>query len=1307
MSGGRAAGGGIDFQARVIAYVAVRILSEHPLGWCELAVPDVPCAISVETGGPGDDFRVDIAENEISYEVQCKRGLNADRRLYETVDSFASLSANERGILAVSPNSSQTIRVELAEDLKRFAQGRSDNLRPTINKLCERLEEQTSDSVDIARLLSVIVFDIEEDTSPLRQSAIEVLHRILINPSQAVIVWDALVSDGLRLIREGGRRDADSLVNFLGSRGEAFISSSYAGSLTAYSNWLKEYTRTFVVPGLDISLSIENAWVALQAFDYSKVTVNKTLADQVAAYHEWERLAKNHGNYDAKDLLEFGNRIIVVGGPGSGKSTLCKRFAHDLATLDKRVLWVKLPLVERRLRKKGFNIEDAILETAADGSGVSLPLMRRIFQAPDFLILDGLDECINKVEVIQAIKRWSLARGSTRIAITTRPVGYSPAYFEDWEHIELLPLDPDTVDRQASLLLAEIKGDESQLEADRKQFKAQLQENRVASIAARSPLFLGFLVQLFHKGIDFGRYRAMLFERVIKQVLELEAREGVRKVDSTLAFRALEIIAWLQQEGAVDGQSYSKDTLAGKLAGYIEAELSDTPLNSKRLAHKCIELLQEKGILEQLHVDNKDTITFIHLSLQEYAAGRFASGLNDDERYGWLSKVRRDPRWREVILLAAGSGAAEGIVTDLLKQEFVDDPTATEMVLAAAALDEVDTLPPSAGKVIERLMARLESEIPMIALEAANALSGLAAQAPDLIADFALKDLYVQPQIWTRLAAIRLMLAGDPDSEDMIILEEIIDNPPLIKNAETLFTVSNEWITWNDIVSIGSKCLAEKKPTDETVERLTKLAYDGKLNVNAEEKLLAVLSDLGHPEVAKARMSKLNRSMDFIFNPKMDYSGDVALLDSIIRVTNLIPDVTKEAKFVSLGKMVHGMKMLESTAGSILALGKQRDDAVLDAVIKGAIAALDIDIQELTSDAIAAKKKVENEDEYWISRSVIGIVPNVPFSLDWERAKDIEIPADDLVRALNHPSSIVAQNAAQLLHVGVGGNEASKFAKQLLETGNDRALRLIVAIAETLWGDLAKEIILERLEGDITLGCRWLYEFLPEFPEVILGPRLRKVYIRGLACEDARLVERVASGLSKFDEKELFTLVPTIESALERWTENRGLCKSCCIEINGGYCRNCYVVPDSPRPGLIQIMFKTGNLSFASLLLLCDDERHDVVEVAVAGLQKVLTDDGEKLLEVVNGLYQGTICTKALDASLGLPASALTIIKDKLIRLFQAQDVTVRLKMLSALVAFTWLSSQEAEGIARAALNDDDPSVRDQAVKTVRLISGN
>jgi hypothetical protein len=99
MSGG-GGGGGYAYQADAFAFVSAHALAEQPLNWFE-DVGDVPVAVSMETGGPGDDLGVELRGGG-QINIQCKRGAKEDH-LFTDAFLRAAQAAHPANLRVIVP----------------------------------------------------------------------------------------------------------------------------------------------------------------------------------------------------------------------------------------------------------------------------------------------------------------------------------------------------------------------------------------------------------------------------------------------------------------------------------------------------------------------------------------------------------------------------------------------------------------------------------------------------------------------------------------------------------------------------------------------------------------------------------------------------------------------------------------------------------------------------------------------------------------------------------------------------------------------------------------------------------------------------------------------------------------------------------------------------------------------------------------------------------------------------------------------------------------------------------------------------
>lgn len=871
-----------------------------------------------------------------------------------------------------------------------------------------------------------------------------------------------------------------------------------------YNCWLEESTATFPVPGLGVALPIETAWIRLGARrdrERDETPRPTTIEEWIARYHEWERLAERADDtddtFDAEHLVDLARRVVVVAGSGAGKSTLLKRVAHHLSGAGHRVLRVRLPLVAAVLRETG-DIDRALLRVAVAGSGISEADARHALDHPDYLLADGLDECDpDRALVASALTTWAAGHPETGVVAATRPVGYDPGAFPGWEHAELLPLNKEDIRRYArQLISARLVGDAA-VARPMASFERQLEHNRAASLAARNPLLLGFLVDLCVDDVDLGHSRAALYDHILERAYRrpLHDREAPPPVSHPVARFVLGAAGWY----LIDRPALSRPALIDLLGADVAHELDCRPLQAQAMADETVRFWEERGIIERLTLHDGEAVAFVHRSLCEYAAGHHAAQFDDDDLRAWLTRVRRESRWREAVLLAAGSdtAAADRIATHLLQLDDPIDPTSTEAVLAAAALAEVphreaDTL----GAVAGRLEQRLTSAMPSIAYEAAAAALGLASLAPDIIGPIA-APLVDHQQQWTRIAAVRLALACGDHYIDSDAVEAFVDDvvadrleKPNPLDLGQWWRLDTETDFLNDSVLHGLERLTRERLGIQMHDLVDRVISGHAVSIGTYGAVLTLLRQAGGYEdiLARegARIAEATRNLRSMgFDRERMEQADRAFLNAVRRATgggSSRAPVGSQREPLALGALIHGMRWLKRPVYAWEVLAWRRDEGAVDSVLRSTIAALGIDARAVDEDAAWALENLDTIHGEALSGGIIGRVRDLPSSHTWEANRVVRVPREDLVRALAHPSPVIAMHAAQLLYNGAAGPDIGEPLRVALQSSKTETLRLLARMAPYVWKDDAWEVVLERLVGPLDPGCRYLLEALPGLP---------------------------------------------------------------------------------------------------------------------------------------------------------------------------------------------------------------------------------
>lgn len=209
---GSGAAGGFDFQALVGAYVVAHLLVGDQLRWS--TTRDVPIAVSFEQGGAGDDIRIELLQEDLAYEVQVKRGLRADQRLEETLDTFMTrLKPNEYGVIVVDPSSSRPIRHALRRWLDAQRQGIDRPIPSSIVDHCACFLRP--DPENRKTRLFIVELDLEQPFSSHIRLAETLIRDVLEEKELAGAALDVITKNAHRLASVRGRLSREDTRNHL------------------------------------------------------------------------------------------------------------------------------------------------------------------------------------------------------------------------------------------------------------------------------------------------------------------------------------------------------------------------------------------------------------------------------------------------------------------------------------------------------------------------------------------------------------------------------------------------------------------------------------------------------------------------------------------------------------------------------------------------------------------------------------------------------------------------------------------------------------------------------------------------------------------------------------------------------------------------------------------------------------------------------------------------------------------------------------------------------------------------------------
>ncbi|WP_437936369.1 HEAT repeat domain-containing protein [Sorangium sp. So ce341] len=485
--------------------------------------------------------------------------------------------------------------------------------------------------------------------------------------------------------------------------------------------------------------------------------------------------------------------LVILGDPGSGKTTLLHYLALRAARegLPTRGGAAALPGAELRSAKgdprlpifvplaayddwlrrdhEPLSLNDFLpiyYDTWCSRAGLG-PLFREALTAGRALVLlDGLDEVLDVTtrrhiaNQVRALIQGEALRGN-RFVVTSRIVGYREAQLSgDLPHVTVLDFGEPEIEAFARkwCLACEVwlAGGQPtgvalrRASQEEKELLAEVRANPSVLRLAANPLLLTMLALLRRQGGKLPDERVRLYERYIDMLLdsnwESARSDGARtraptRFDRNLATAYLiELALWLQRYKP-SGTARRQD-LEGAL---VEIALQMDGLDALRASPKDRQEAREKASLflnDMRHFAGllaergQDAFGFLHLTFQEYFAGRALARMDPEERWLLLKENLHRPRWREPILLCAGQlGIVEGrnkAVSDLGRRILGarsphEEILHRDVLLASAmAMDGVGFDRSLLDELTWRLSALADDPVSMVRLEALSGLVKLA-----------------------------------------------------------------------------------------------------------------------------------------------------------------------------------------------------------------------------------------------------------------------------------------------------------------------------------------------------------------------------------------------------------------------------------------------------------------------------------------------------------------------------------------------------------------------------------------------------
>lgn len=441
---------------------------------------------------------------------------------------------------------------------------------------------------------------------------------------------------------------------------------------------------------VDISVSAEDS----RTFKLSKYIINK--ANDIVGYKK--------AIDDKERGITCDENIVVVGGPGKGKSTICQFIAQMyranfiamsgyknssiddfvkevLANKSYEITCCRIPFIvvlkeyAAWVRQRGNDDNKSLMQyisnkiQSIEGTCIPIEEIRKLLsELPWIFMFDGLDEVpetSNRAEVLGYIRQFvnfdlKEALADCFIINTTRPQGYNNEFDETHcLHLEVNELSHEECEEYIEKLFSVMEEKKDYREDYIRIMKEALNDSTTSRLM-KTPLQVTIIAIIVKSGGKPPHERYSLFKQYYETIIN---REKQKDVIATLNDNInwledihLKIANRLQIESEND-ENPSAEITVSKLKDiileYIEENKDDDYQLDKNIGEKFLEIITNRICFLS---ENRDGYySFSIRSMQEYFAGTdLVKGYGDKEVKENIEKIAYKSYWRNVLLFALG-----------------------------------------------------------------------------------------------------------------------------------------------------------------------------------------------------------------------------------------------------------------------------------------------------------------------------------------------------------------------------------------------------------------------------------------------------------------------------------------------------------------------------------------------------------------------------------------------------------------------------------------------------------------------------
>jgi len=417
------------------------------------------------------------------------------------------------------------------------------------------------------------------------------------------------------------------------------------------------------------------------------------------------------GTLPADAWLTQGDRNLIVGIPGAGKSSLLRFITADLlapepqsaalqrAYGERLPVWLPFGYLCKHLEADDANsLTSAVHAWLATHDRADLyPVVEKALADERLLLLiDGIDEWPSEASANTALGRIETFLGHSKAAafLTSRPYAVDRLPFNlTWRRADMAPLDPDQQRRVAQQYLippdvatSAVTGtDDTQQrmwsKANVDPFLEQVADVGELTALTRTPLLLALLAMTW-RGEALPPRRFDLYRRIVSTLVDrhpkMRARASSAGEHNLSDSEFLTLIQAVAYRLRADGTP--QPVPASTMRKLLAAALADDDIiglthgEAHKMAGEAMAMAEDEfGLLVPQGARH---VGFLHRVIGDHLAGCHLAELDPAEQQAIFNTKHADPTWTDVLLAALNAQTSPYAVASTLEQIFNDLGTA-------------------------------------------------------------------------------------------------------------------------------------------------------------------------------------------------------------------------------------------------------------------------------------------------------------------------------------------------------------------------------------------------------------------------------------------------------------------------------------------------------------------------------------------------------------------------------------------------------------------------------------------------------